>query len=153
MSESAVDDGVELGDVLVLDRIDLELRVVGFTQGQATFGHVDIAYLPLDTWRLLATGTAAAGAPPRQIDALPDHPASVDALHTVDGKSMEGAGIDLAGVDSRAETTTLTLEESFDVSPGYTAETMTLEMIQVFLYVICAMVVGAFFTVWTIQRP
>lgn len=29
---------------------------------------------------------------------------------------------------------------------------MTLEMIQVFLYVICAMVVGAFFTVWTIQR-
>ena len=29
---------------------------------------------------------------------------------------------------------------------------MTLSMIQVFLYVICALVVGAFFTVWTIQR-
>ena len=29
---------------------------------------------------------------------------------------------------------------------------MTLTMIQVFLYAICALVVGAFFTVWTIQR-
>ena len=29
---------------------------------------------------------------------------------------------------------------------------MTLSMIQVFLYAICALVVGAFFTVWTIQR-
>ena len=29
---------------------------------------------------------------------------------------------------------------------------MTLSMIQVFLYAICGLVVGAFFTVWTIQR-
>jgi putative ABC transport system permease protein len=46
----------------------------------------------------------------------------------------------------------MTLTESFNASPGYEAETLTLSMIQVFLYVICALVVGAFFTVWTIQR-
>ena len=44
------------------------------------------------------------------------------------------------------------LKESFNASPGYQAETMTLEMIKVFLYAICALVVGAFFSVWTIQR-
>ncbi len=46
----------------------------------------------------------------------------------------------------------MTLEESFNASPGYQAETMTLDMIQVFLYGISALVVGAFFSVWTIQR-
>lgn len=46
----------------------------------------------------------------------------------------------------------MSLTESFNASPGYQAETMTLEMIQVFLYAICALVVGAFFSVWTIQR-
>src|SRR5690606_19951979 len=37
--------GLELGSVVTLDRIDTELEVVGFTDEQATFGHVDVAYL------------------------------------------------------------------------------------------------------------
>src|SRR5699024_2298541 len=45
-----------------------------------------------------------------------------------------------------------TLKESFDSSPGYTAEMMTLTMIKWFLFVIAALVTGAFFLVWTIQR-
>ena len=55
--------GVELGTVVTLERSDVELTVVGFTEGQATFGHVDVAYLPVDTWRLLAAGAAEPGAP------------------------------------------------------------------------------------------
>lgn len=51
-----------------------------------------------------------------------------------------------------ADTTSLTLDESFGASPGYTAETSTLMLIQAFLYAISALVVGALFTVWTIQR-
>src|SRR5699024_8051028 len=54
--------------------------------------------------------------------------------------------------DAAANTTTMSLTESFNASPGYQAETMTLEKTQVFLYAICALVVGAFFSVWTIQR-
>jgi putative ABC transport system permease protein len=46
----------------------------------------------------------------------------------------------------------MTLEQSYGASPGYTAETSTLQLIQVFLYLISALVVGAFFTVLTIQR-
>ena len=45
-----------------------------------------------------------------------------------------------------------TLEESFQSSPGYGPETMTLSMIEWFLYIITALVTGAFFLVWTIQR-
>ncbi len=60
--------------------------------------------------------------------------------------------MDLAAGDKAADTTSMTLEESFDASPGYSAETSTLQLIQVFLYLISALVVGAFFTVVTIQR-
>lgn len=153
VSESIQDQGVELGDVVTLDRSDVELTVIGFTDGQATFGHVDIAYLPLDTWRLLISGKTQPGAPTQeQTDAVGLDVASVIALKTADQQSLEDAGVDVAAVDAEAQTSTKSLTESFNASPGYEAETLTLQMIQVFLYVICAMVVGAFFTVWTIQR-
>jgi putative ABC transport system permease protein len=60
--------------------------------------------------------------------------------------------VDLAAGDRAAGTTSLSLHDSFGASPGYTAETSTLTLIQGFLYAIAALVVGAFFTVWTIQR-
>jgi putative ABC transport system permease protein len=63
-----------------------------------------------------------------------------------------GADVDLAAGDEAAGTTSMTTAESFGASPGYTAETSTLTLIQVFLYAISALVVGAFFTVLTIQR-
>ena len=148
VSETARDEGIELGTVLTLDRIDTELTVIGFTQGQATFGHVDIAYLPLATWQLIAAGQAPAGAPTADhVDGLDFELASVVALRAADGHAL-----DLAAGDAVAGTTSMRLAESFNASPGYQAETMTLSMIQVFLYAICALVVGAFFSVWTIQR-
>ncbi len=148
VSEPLRDLGVELGTVVTLDRLDLELTVIGFTQGQATFGHVDIAYVPVDTWRLMAAGASQPGAPTQaQVDAMDFPYASVVAL-LVDG----GAKPDLAGLDTLAGTTTMSLTEAFNASPGYEAETLTLSMIQVFLYAICGLVVGAFFVVWTIQR-
>jgi len=148
VSETLKDDGVELGTVVTLDRIDVELTVVGFTEGQATFGHVDVAYLPLATWQLIASNTAQPGAPTQASVAAADHPL----FSAVAVQAQDDAELDLAAIDEAADTTSMTLKESFNASPGYEAETMTLSMIQVFLYVICALVVGAFFTVWTIQR-
>ncbi len=148
VSEPLRDEGIELGSVVILDRLDLELTVIGFTEGQATFGHVDVAYLPIDTWRLMAAGLAEPGAPTQdQIDEMDFGYASVVAI-----LAEEGVSIDFATIDVTAETTTMTLTESFNASPGYEAETLTLSMIQFFLYAICALVVGAFFMVWTIQR-
>lgn len=67
-------------------------------------------------------------------------------------RASDGADVDLAAGDKAAGTTSMTLEQSFGASPGYTAETSTLQLIQVFLYAISALVVGAFFTVLTVQR-
>lgn len=148
VSETAKDEGLELGTVFTLDRIDTKLKVVGFTRGQATFGHVDMAYIPLDTWRLIAAGAAEPGFPTQaQVEALDSDTASVIAI-----RAEEGAAIDFEAGDAAADTSSVSLKQSFNSSPGYQAETMTLTMIKVFLYAICALVVGAFFTVWTIQR-
>ncbi len=148
VSEPLREQGVQLGTVVTLERLDVELTVIGFTEGQATFGHVDVAYLPLATWQLLSSGTSQPGAPTaEQIHATDFGYASVVAL-----LADEGVTPDVEAIDGAAGTTTMTLSEAFNASPGYEAETLTLSMIQVFLYAICALVVGAFFTVWTIQR-
>ena len=152
---SATAESLELGTVVTLDRIDTELEVVGFTDGQATFGHVDVAYLPLETWQLIAAGEAPAGSAPTadQVAALDFDQYSVIGLQGLPGSALDaGEAEALAAGDAAAETTTMSLEESFNASPGYQAETLTLSMIQWFLYAIGALVVGAFFTVWTIQR-
>ena len=148
VSEPLRDQGIEVGTVVTLDRTDVELTVVGFTKGQSTFGHVDVAYLPVQTWQLIAAGASEPGAPTQaQLDELDFPYASVVALLAEDD-----AEPDYAAIDAEAGTETMTREEAFNASPGYEAETLTLSMIQFFLYAICALVVGAFFTVWTIQR-
>ncbi|WP_324651446.1 ABC transporter permease [Georgenia sp. H159] len=152
---SGTAEGLELGTVVTLDRIDTELEVVGFTDGQATFGHVDVAYLPLQTWQLIAAGEAPTGSAPTaaQVAALDFDEYSVIGLLGEAGSALaDGDAEILAAGDAAAATTTMSLEESFNASPGYQAETLTLSMIQWFLYAIGALVVGAFFTVWTIQR-
>jgi putative ABC transport system permease protein len=143
LSSSARDEGVKLGDVITLDRLGTELTVVGFTSDQRTFGHVDIAFIPLTTWQEVHAGTMAG----EQTDADAYDVASAVALRGVDGQVP-----DLAAGDAAAGTSARTIKAAFDSSPGYTAELMTMEMIKAFLYAISALVVGAFFTLWTVQR-
>jgi len=137
------EEGVAVGDVIVVDQLEKELEVVGFIDGQHTFGHVDVGYVDLRTWQEIRAGV-------RPGDEVPDHVyqgvTSIAVVHE------DEAGPDLAAADEAAGTTTMTLEESFGASPGYTAEVTTVQMIQWFLYAISALVVGAFFTVVTIQR-
>lgn len=143
LSSSARDEGVEIGDVITLDRLGTTLTVVGFTADQRTFGHVDIAFVPLTTWQEVHAGTTAG----EQTDPAAYDVASVVALRGVDGQTP-----DLAAGDAAAGTSARTLEAAFDSSPGYSAELMTMELIKAFLYAISALVVGAFFTLWTVQR-
>ena len=55
-------------------------------------------------------------------------------------------------IDDAAGTELETKEQAFLGSPGFAAETTTMSLIRGFLLVISALIVGAFFTVWTIQR-
>ena len=133
--------GLSVGDELTVDRIGTPLKVVGIAPGQRTFGHVEVAFTTLPTWQQIN-----AGLPPGE--ALPARAAdevSVVALRT-------DAGADLAAGDAAVSTASKTRTAAYHASPGFTAETGTMSLIQGFLYAIAALVVGAFFTVWTIHR-
>jgi len=143
VSETVADLGLGIGDTVTIERLGTELTIVGVLDGQHTFGHVDVAYVPLTTWQEIHAGAT---------DAAEVRPEAYDEATAVALAPADGTEIDLAGGDAAAGTTAVSLTESFDGSPGYAAETLTLNLIQVFLYAISALVVGAFFTVWTIQR-
>ncbi|WP_320067337.1 FtsX-like permease family protein [Micromonospora sp. RTGN7] len=141
VSRTALDAGLRLGDTVTVDRIGTELKVVGVTADQRTYGHVDVAYLPLAAWQRLHAGVGPGQAlPPQAADQ-----ATAVAIRADDN-------VDLAAGDAAAGTSSFEKKDSYGASPGYTAETSTLTLIRVFLYAISALVVGAFFTVWTINR-
>ncbi|WP_067900010.1 FtsX-like permease family protein [Nocardia vaccinii] len=143
VSETALRKGVRLGDHLVIDRLGTSMTVVGATSGQQTFGHVDVAYVPLPLWQTIHAGAR----PGEQVRSGAYAEASAVAL-----RARAGRSIDLAAGDRTAGTSSRSRSASYDSSPGYTAETATMTLIEAFLYAISALVVGAFFTVWTIQR-
>jgi putative ABC transport system permease protein len=141
LSSTAEEEGVRVGDTITIGQLGTTLTVGGFLEGQHTFGHVDIGYLALPTWQEIRAGV-------RPGEKVPDH--VYDEVTAIAVRADSGA--DLTAAADSTGTTALTLDESFGASPGYTAETSTLQLIQGFLYAICALVVGAFFTVITIQR-
>lgn len=142
VSSTAADD-ISLGDTVTVDRLGIPLTVVGIAADQHTFGHVDIAFTTLPTWQDVNSGTRL-GEEPRP-GAREEY--SVVALSGVDGEAP-----DLDAGDAAAGTSARTMEEAYDSSPGYQAETTTMSMITWFLYAISALVVGAFFAILTVQR-
>ena len=143
LSSTAKKAGVELGDVLTVAPAGNTLKVVGFLDGQHTFGHVDVGYVPLRTWQEVRAGVRPGEAVQSRV---------YEEFTAVAVRAAAGADLDLAAGDTAAGTTSMTLKQSFGASPGFTAETSTLNLIQGFLYAISALVVGAFFTVITIHR-
>ncbi|MEU8507686.1 ABC transporter permease [Streptomyces brevispora] len=142
MSAKLADEGVRVGDTLVIDRLGIELRVVGQTE-RSSYGHVPVAYVPLSTWQRIRFSTP--GTPASANTAIPSQYSAL-ALRT------PPSGISTAALDARHATTTLTKEKAYEAAPGYTGERVTMNSIQVFLYLIAPLVVGAFFAVWTVQR-
>lgn len=126
------EDGVEVGDRYTLGGSDVELPVVGFTSA-GTYGHAPIAFVSLDVWQEIQYGDRADGR-----------------FSAVALRGSSGAAIERAGED--ADLDVLTKSQAYAGSPGYTAETTTMTLIRGFLLVISALVIGAFFTVLTVQR-
>ncbi|MFJ1830408.1 ABC transporter permease [Streptomyces sp. NPDC088178] len=141
MSAKLADEGVRVGDTLVIDRLGIRLHVVGATE-RSSYGHVAVAYVPLKTWQRIRFSTP--GAPASSAVAIPDQFSAL-ALRTP-------AKAPTAELDARHSTTTLTKEKAYEAAPGYTGERVTMNSIQVFLHLIAPLVVGAFFAVWTVQR-
>lgn len=136
ITQGLADSGVHVGDQLSFDRSNTVLTVTGIVP-KSTYGHVDVAYTALAVWQV-ATYNA--------LDATTATTLVSSAAIVADGSVDIGALATAADLDIVSKTT------AFNGSPGYSAETSTMTLIRGFLYVIAAMILGAFFTVWTIQR-
>ena len=135
LSHEFEDAGIKVGDELTIVGVDQRLPVLGFTYA-GSYGHVDIAFTSLSTWQDLLYGDNARGR--FSAIALRGDPGVVD--HAA------------ARLDRQLGTATVSKEQSYAGSPGYSGETQTMTMIRSFLLVISALIVGAFFIVWTMQR-
>ncbi len=144
VSSALAKKGVKIGDTIVLDRVGTPLVVIGTTD-KANYGHVPIVFAPLALWQEATYG------PPGGATATTPLAPSVSRLATAVAIDAQ-PGPDFATVDQQLGLRTISKTEAFNGSPGYAEETGTLTMIKCFLYLIGAVLVGAFFTVWTIQR-
>ncbi|WP_327169038.1 ABC transporter permease [Streptomyces subrutilus] len=110
----------------------LELSVASVS-GTASYSHTPVVWMDLDDWQRIGNpGT------------------SLDTLATV--IAVSGAGADLAAADRAAGTRAQTVDEALGAIGSYQAENGSLQLMRGFLFAISALVIGAFFTVWTIQR-
>ncbi|MDJ0462557.1 FtsX-like permease family protein [Streptomyces sp. H27-C3] len=132
LSARAADDlGIGSGDKIRIGDVEAEVAAVA---GEDSYSHTPVVWTTLDDWQRLGhSGTTR------------EEQATVVALTT-------GGGTDLAAGDAAAGTETRTLEDSLGALASYRAENGSLQLMRGFLFAISALVVGAFFTVWTIQR-
>lgn len=125
---AAADLGVTAGGTVTLAGREL---VVGAVRGDASFSHAPVIWISLNTW---------------QQAALPGGlTATVIALNTT-------SGADLQAGDKAAGTRTVGKGDSLSAIGSYRSENGSLQLMRGFLFAISALVIGAFFTVWTIQR-
>ncbi|MFE6041837.1 ABC transporter permease [Streptomyces sp. NPDC056452] len=128
LSEKAADDlGAGAGDTILLGAAEVTVDAV---RGDASYSHTPVVWTSLADWqRIGGTGNQA----------------TVVALTTT-------ADADPAAGDRAAGTSTLTLDGSLAAIGSYQAENGSLQLMRGSLFAISALVIGAFFTVWTIQR-
>ncbi|MEV7163520.1 ABC transporter permease [Streptomyces microflavus] len=132
LSEKAAEElGAAPGDRIALGRTEREVAAVA---GDASYSHTPVVWTTLDDWQHI--GHDGAG---------PAEQATVIALTTT-------GSADLAAGDEAAGTRTLSLDDSLTAIGSYQAENGSLQLMRGFLFAISALVIGAFFTVWTIQR-
>ncbi|MCY9785346.1 ABC transporter permease [Nocardiopsis sp. EMB25] len=127
--------GLEAGATLTVAGTDLTVADVADTGHHS---HLPVVWADIDTWRDLDPRTDRGEAP--------DAPVA----------NVIAAGVDspdaAATADDRAGTVSVTRDDSLTAIGSFSSENGSLVAMQGFLYAISALVVGAFLTVWTIQR-
>ncbi|WP_030961173.1 ABC transporter permease [Streptomyces sp. NRRL S-378] len=122
--------GLTSGAKLKIGPLELTVAAVA---GTAAHSHTPVVWMDLNDWQRIGNpGT------------------SIDTLATV--VAVSGSGMDLAAADRAAGTRAQTVDEALGAIGSYQAENGSLQLMRGFLFAISALVIGAFFTVWTIQR-
>lgn len=124
---AAAELDVVAGDRIVLGDHEVAVVLVG---GDDWYAHLPVVWTGLEDWQDLV-GTADR-----------PHATAVALSTTGDGPTGERP----------AGTVDLPPDEAVFGIGSFAAENASLRMVQGFLYAICALVVGAFFSIWTIQR-
>ncbi len=130
-SELATTEGLRTGDTVRLGGHDLRVAAV---RDDSSFNHTPVVWTTLDVWHGLDSAAGAA--------------ATVVALR---GDMAGGTAGDTAAQPVAGFTVT-TLSGARAAVGSYTAENGSLTLMRLLLLAISALVVGAFFTVWTVQR-
>lgn len=126
-AKAAASLGVSAGGTLSLGGRMVKVTAVS---GAAMYSHTPVVWVSLDAWRKLPGGAGGA---------------TVLALSTTGTPA-------LADADKKLGTATVTSDDALQAIGSYTAEHGSLQLMRGFLFAISALVIGAFFTVWTIQR-
>ncbi|WP_101254928.1 ABC transporter permease [Streptomyces barkulensis] len=129
---AAHDLGLAVGDAFTLAGRRVTVAAVS---GDAFFSHTPVVWTGLGFWREITPPTGKADGPA----------ATVIALNTT-------SAADVGAADRAAGTRTVARDDSLSAIGSYASENGSLQLMRGFLFVISALVVGAFFTVWTIQR-
>ncbi|MFC9260887.1 ABC transporter permease [Streptomyces hydrogenans] len=131
LSESVAEElDARAGDTVRLGPLEVRVSAVA---GDASYSHTPVVWTSLDDWQRLGhSGTTT------------EEQATVLALR--------GDGVDWAAGDAAAGTEARTVDGALTAIGSYQAENGSLQLMRGFLFVISALVIGAFFTVWTIQR-
>ncbi|MGV9288478.1 ABC transporter permease [Streptomyces sp. NPDC003719] len=124
--------GVRTGDAVTVGSRRLTVAEAG---GDASFSHLPVVWTSLRTWQAVAPPTGDVAGPTATVIALDTTP-----------------GADLEATDRAAGTRTVTRDDSLAAIGSYRSENGSLQLMRGFLFAISALVIGAFFTVWTIQR-
>ncbi|WP_030545364.1 ABC transporter permease [Streptomyces albus] len=124
--------GVRPGDSLTLAGRRLKVAAI---KGDAHYSHTPVVWTSLRIWRKSAPPTGGGQGPT----------ATVIALNTTSEADTEAT-------DQQAGTRTVSIGDSLSAIGSYTSENGSLQLMRGFLFAISALVIGAFFTVWTIQR-
>lgn len=111
----------------------LELTVAAVS-GTAAFSHTPVVWTDLGDWQRIGNPGGDGGGTVATVIAL------------------DAPGADLAAGDRAAGTRTETIDGALGAIGSYTSENGSLQLMRGFLFAISALVIGAFFTVWTIQR-
>ncbi|WP_433360126.1 FtsX-like permease family protein [Streptosporangium sp. CA-115845] len=126
----AEDSGLRPGSKVQLFGRDF---VVGGIGADASYSHTPVAWISIGDWEWSG----------RQ--GSPDAVATVLALRTTGDP-------DLVTADKRLRTMTVTRGDAPAAISSFSSENGSLQLMRGFLFAISALVIGAFFTVWTIQR-
>ncbi|WP_220489662.1 ABC transporter permease [Promicromonospora sukumoe] len=128
---------VGAGDTVTLG--GQRLTVARTVDVDQSFSHTPVVWTTLEDWQ-------AVGA--RGPEAATDGPVATVVALTTTGTGDAG----LAAADDALGTTTVTTSDARSAVSSFVGENTSLTTMQAFLLVISALVVGAFFTVWTISR-